>query len=333
MLCSYIIPLWQLLTDVPLYSQDRCHRIGQSRRVVTYRLLTSGSVEIDMMKKQMSKKKLERLTMQGGDYRKAGRREGQQSVTLDELRALLQDDVKNLHRREQEGRRASAGADVSAGAGEGTAVEWIQKDISDHELDLIMDRRKLFPEMTLSALPSTASLLSVEGATSVDSGVSVSVGSGGSAGRKRKAPPSAEEEVVVLDYGEYNSALAAASPHKTPRKLRGARGSAVTSPALSSGGIPAGKGRRSTPPSATSAATSTTTADNAAPSAATVVDAAATLTAVPSEVDLDAALAAAWEAERAAAAKKQLQGSVPLEGEMYDIVPESKAEQVLLSLS
>jgi hypothetical protein len=289
-----------------------------------------------MMKKQMSKKKLERLTMQGGDYRKAGRREGQQSVTLDELRALLQDDVKNLHRREQEGRRASAGADVSAASGEGTAVEWIQKDISDHELDLIMDRRKLFPEMTLSALPSTASLLSVEGATSVDSGVSVSGGSGGSAGRKRKAPPSAgEEEVVVLDYGEYNSALAAASPHKTPRKLRGARGSAVTSPALSSGGVPTGKGRRTTPASATSAATSTTTVGSATPSTSTVVDttAAATLTSVPSEADIDAALAAAWEAERAAAAKKQLQGSVPLEGEMYDIVPESKAEQVLLSLS
>jgi hypothetical protein len=297
---------------------------------VTYRLLTSGSVEIDMMKKQMSKKKLERLTMQGGDYRKAGRREGQQSVTLDELRALLQDDVKNLHRREQEGRRSSAGADVSVETG--TAVEWIQKDISDHELDLIMDRRKLFPEMTLSALPSTASLLSVEGATSVDSGVSVSGGSGGSAGRKRKAPPSLDEE-VVLDYGEYNSALAAASPHKTPRKLRGARGSAVTSPALSSGGVPTGKGRRSTPASSTSAATATTTADSAAPSAATVVDTAVTLTAVPSEADIDAALAAAWEAERAAAAKKQLQGSVPLEGEMYDIVPESKAEQVLLSLS
>jgi hypothetical protein len=300
---------------------------------VTYRLLTSGSVEIDMMKKQMSKKKLERLTMQGGDYRKAGRREGQQSVTLDELRALLQDDVKNLHRREQEGRRGNAGADVSVETA--TAVEWIQKDISDHELDLIMDRRKLFPEMTLSALPSTASLLSVEGATSVDSGVSVSGGSGGSAGRKRKAPPSAEEEVVVLDYGEYNSALAAASPHKTPRKLRGARGSAVTSPALSSAGVPTGKGRRSTPASATSAATATTTADSAAPSTATVVDTitAATLAAVPSEVDLDAVLAAAWEAERAAAAKKQLQGSVPLEGEMYDIVPESRAEQVLLSLS
>ena len=52
-----------------IQAQDRCHRIGQKRAVVTYRLLTSGSVEIDMMKKQISKKKLERLTIHGGDYR------------------------------------------------------------------------------------------------------------------------------------------------------------------------------------------------------------------------------------------------------------------------
>eukprot|EP01033_Poteriospumella_lacustris_P015756 gene15755-11280_t len=40
-------------------AQSRCHRIGQTQNVVVYRLLTMASVEIDMMKKQMSKKKLE----------------------------------------------------------------------------------------------------------------------------------------------------------------------------------------------------------------------------------------------------------------------------------
>ena len=73
--------------------QDRCHRIGQKRTVVTYRLLTSGSVEIDIMKKQISKKKLERLTIHGGDYRQAGRRQSK-AVTIDDLRLLLEDDVK-----------------------------------------------------------------------------------------------------------------------------------------------------------------------------------------------------------------------------------------------
>lgn len=74
-------------------AQDRCHRIGQKRTVVTYRLLTSGSVEIDIMKKQISKKKLERLTIHGGDYRQAGRRQSK-AVTIDDLRLLLEDDVK-----------------------------------------------------------------------------------------------------------------------------------------------------------------------------------------------------------------------------------------------
>ena len=34
-------------------AQDRCHRYGQTRPVVVYRLLTTGSVEIDMMEKQV----------------------------------------------------------------------------------------------------------------------------------------------------------------------------------------------------------------------------------------------------------------------------------------
>ena len=41
-------------------AQDRCHRIGQERPVVVYRFLTAGTVEIDMLAKQISKKKLER---------------------------------------------------------------------------------------------------------------------------------------------------------------------------------------------------------------------------------------------------------------------------------
>merc|ERR1739845_310858 len=50
-------------------AMDRCHRIGQTRPVAVYRLLTLGSVDIEMMEKQMSKKKLERMTVVGGDFR------------------------------------------------------------------------------------------------------------------------------------------------------------------------------------------------------------------------------------------------------------------------
>lgn len=104
-------------------AQDRCHRIGQLNHVVIYRFLTTGSVEIEMMKKQLSKKKLERLAIQGGDFRKAGRREGK-AVTVDDLRKLLEDDVRGIHRKGVE--------------------EQLNHEISDVELDMIMDRPRLF---------------------------------------------------------------------------------------------------------------------------------------------------------------------------------------------
>lgn len=87
-----------------------------------------GSVEIDMMKKQVSKKKLERLTIQGGDFRKAGMKK---AITLDELKHLLEDDVRNLTRQEQNKDGNS---------------EWLHREISDEELELILDRDSLFAD-------------------------------------------------------------------------------------------------------------------------------------------------------------------------------------------
>ena len=107
-------------------AQDRCHRIGQQNDVVVYRLLTVGSVEIDIMKKQISKKKLERLTIHGGDFRKAGKRQSS-SVSLDDLRRLLEDDVKGIERKESH--------------------PAAQKEISEKELDLVLDRFQMFSEV------------------------------------------------------------------------------------------------------------------------------------------------------------------------------------------
>ncbi len=124
--------------------------------MVSYRLLTTASVEIDMMKKQISKKKLERLTIQGGDYRKAGKRESH-SMCIADLRALLADDVKNLSRKEHDSAAATAALNADgAGDSSETTTELggamsLQRDISDAELDLIMDRERLFRDLELSA--------------------------------------------------------------------------------------------------------------------------------------------------------------------------------------
>lgn len=89
-----------------------------------------------MMKKQISKKKLERLTIEGGDFRKAARREGCK-MSIQELRKLLQDDVKSLSRQE--------------------LLTNLQRDISDAELELIMDRDRLFCIYDASVQVSTRS--------------------------------------------------------------------------------------------------------------------------------------------------------------------------------
>ena len=103
---------------------DRCHRIGQTRPVAVYRLLTTGSIDIDMMEKQISKKKLERMAIVGGDFRKAGRRH-KRDFNSKVLSALLEDDIKDLQAKASD-------------------VEDIK--ISEEELDNILDRKKLFAD-------------------------------------------------------------------------------------------------------------------------------------------------------------------------------------------
>ena len=103
---------------------DRCHRLGQTRPVAVYRLLTCNSVDMEMMEKQMSKKKLERMTIAGGDFRKAGGR-SKGDFTFEKLQSLLSSDIADLEAK-------------------GKDIEDIK--ISDEEFDLIMDRHRLFGE-------------------------------------------------------------------------------------------------------------------------------------------------------------------------------------------
>jgi hypothetical protein len=123
--------------------------------VVVYRLLTVGSVEIDMMKKQLSKKKLERLTIHGGDFRKAGHRGTgveRKSISLEDLRRLLEDDVK-VDRKEREKDKKQHNTDKentensqeeeNDSNNEDTKAK-LTKDISDSELEVILDRFHMF---------------------------------------------------------------------------------------------------------------------------------------------------------------------------------------------
>ncbi|EEC00198.1 helicase, putative, partial [Ixodes scapularis] len=52
-----------------LQAMDRCHRIGQTRPVVVYRLVTRGTVEQRMVERASAKRKLEKIIMQKGARR------------------------------------------------------------------------------------------------------------------------------------------------------------------------------------------------------------------------------------------------------------------------
>jgi ATP-dependent DNA helicase len=119
-------------------AMDRCHRIGQNRPVAVYRLLTANSVDIEMMEKQISKKKLERMAITGGDFRKAGSR-SRGEVTFQTLTNLLQDDIKDLNLK-------------------GQGVENIK--IDDEEFELIMNRDRLFGEGS-DAIPTEGKMYDV----------------------------------------------------------------------------------------------------------------------------------------------------------------------------
>lgn len=98
--------------------------VGQTLPVAVYRLLTVNSVDIDMMERQISKKKLERMAIAGGDFRKAGRRShGEKAISFQHLSNLLQSDIKDM-------------------TGKGGDIEDIK--INDEEFDMIMDRKRLF---------------------------------------------------------------------------------------------------------------------------------------------------------------------------------------------
>lgn len=49
-------------------AQDRCHRIGQTRDVTIYRLITEHSIEENILMKSIHKRKLETLVTEEGMF-------------------------------------------------------------------------------------------------------------------------------------------------------------------------------------------------------------------------------------------------------------------------
>ncbi|KAK8028595.1 SNF2 family N-terminal domain-containing protein [Apiospora marii] len=73
-----------------LQAQDRCHRIGQTRPVVVYRLATKGTVEEELLMSADAKRRLEKLVIRKGGFKSMGQKLDQNELLDKEtLRALL----------------------------------------------------------------------------------------------------------------------------------------------------------------------------------------------------------------------------------------------------
>lgn len=95
------------------------------------------------MERQISKKKLERMTIAGGDFRRAGTR-SKGNLSFEYLSKLLESDVKDMSSK---------------------GVEDIR--ISDDEFEMIMDRKRLFATGE-GAIPMDGKMYSVIEAASGD---------------------------------------------------------------------------------------------------------------------------------------------------------------------
>ncbi|KAJ3179280.1 hypothetical protein HK101_010051 [Irineochytrium annulatum] len=118
--------------QVDLQAQDRVHRIGQTKPVIIYRLVTSGTVEKKILDKANSKRKLEKLVIHKSEFKGKSdyyKNNSARVSNLAELAAILDAD-------EAESVTLSA---VNPSSDERNMI-LMNRVISDEELEKIMDR-------------------------------------------------------------------------------------------------------------------------------------------------------------------------------------------------
>ncbi|KAK1166341.1 lymphocyte-specific helicase [Acipenser oxyrinchus oxyrinchus] len=109
-----------------LQAQDRCHRIGQTKPVVVYRLVTANTIDQKIVERAAAKRKLEKMVIHKNKFKggKSGLKESTGCLDLQELKELLK---SRDHEREVKG----TGKNV----------------ISDKELETLLDRSDLLDQM------------------------------------------------------------------------------------------------------------------------------------------------------------------------------------------
>nr|XP_033799251.1 lymphoid-specific helicase isoform X2 [Geotrypetes seraphini] len=109
-----------------LQAQDRCHRIGQTKPVVVYRLVTTNTIDQKIVERAGAKRKLEKLVIHKNKFKggQSGMNQSRSCLDPKELMELLQS--KDYEK------------EVTGSTG---------KVITDKDLELLLDRSDLFDEM------------------------------------------------------------------------------------------------------------------------------------------------------------------------------------------
>ncbi|NXE60027.1 HELLS helicase, partial [Calcarius ornatus] len=118
---------WNPQSD--LQAQDRCHRIGQTKPVVVYRLVTANTIDQKIVERAAAKRKLEKLIIHKNQFKggKSGLAQSKSCLDPQELLELLK---SRDYEREVKGSK--------------------EKVISDKDLELLLDRSDLIDQMKAS---------------------------------------------------------------------------------------------------------------------------------------------------------------------------------------
>ncbi|KYK61349.1 ISWI chromatin-remodeling complex ATPase ISW2 [Drechmeria coniospora] len=99
-----------------LQAQDRCHRIGQTRPVIVYRLATRGTVEESLLMSANAKRRLEKLVIKKGGFRTMGQKmdKSEEDIGAETLRVLLLKDGLEYQTSTTAGDDVLSDADLNA---------------------------------------------------------------------------------------------------------------------------------------------------------------------------------------------------------------------------
>ncbi|GFO02771.1 lymphocyte-specific helicase-like [Plakobranchus ocellatus] len=73
-----------------LQAQDRCHRIGQTKPVVVYRLITANTIDQKIIERAAAKRKLEKMVIHKGSFKTGNFTTQVKPISAEELQELLQ---------------------------------------------------------------------------------------------------------------------------------------------------------------------------------------------------------------------------------------------------